>query len=192
MQTLLSLEFVNPGGGIVVQNLDGSCDTDMKRLQVLDAPALDRIHRFLRLWRKLGWQMWEVDLVIRNAGLGAGNLDTNLALKLKPFLQLKARLGTLSIEQLCTFFDTINTTGKFTAAYQKPAPSLYENLFLNTRTSGPIDPDFAIATVSGATAKIIDDHQPRILAAGKMKAADLTTLVGLTKPGAPASSALHR
>jgi peptidoglycan hydrolase-like protein with peptidoglycan-binding domain len=188
MQTLLSLKFVNPDGAIVVQNLDGSCDTDMKRLQVLDANALDRIHRFLRLWRKLGWQMWEVDLTIGNAGLGAGTLDDAFALTLKPFLELKARLGTLSIEQLCSFFDNLNTTGKFTAAYQKPTPSLYEQLFLNTRTSGPIDPDFAIATVSGATTKVIDDHQPRILAADKIKATDLVILRALIKPAAQGST----
>jgi hypothetical protein len=183
LQKLLSLQFVNPGGVIVINNLDDSCDTDKKTLQVLDLNALDRIHRFLRLWRKLGWEMWEVDLAIQNAGLGQGLLDSNLALHLGAFVRLKNRLAVYSVEQLCAWFDNISTAAKFTAAYHKPLPSLYERLFLNTRTSGPIDPDFAIALVSGATTKVIDDHQPRILAAGKLKAADLAIVRALTKPG---------
>ena len=85
LQRFLSLSFVNPGGTIVIQNLDSSCDPAQKRLQVLDANALDRFHRFLRLWRKLGWKMWEVDLVIQV--LGGGALDANLPPLLYPFLR---------------------------------------------------------------------------------------------------------
>jgi hypothetical protein len=189
MQRLLSLAFVNPLGPlgtIVIQNLDGSCDTDMKRLQVLDANALDRIHRFLRLWRKLGWQMWEVDLVIRNAGLGNGTLNSNLALKLYPFLRLKNRLKTLSVEQLCSFYDNISTIAKFTEAYQKPTPSLYEALFLNIQTSGALDANFAIAAVTASSiTQVFDVNQPRILAVDKLQASDLTILLALTQPGPP-------
>ncbi|HSD46068.1 MAG TPA: hypothetical protein VLB87_05575, partial [Pyrinomonadaceae bacterium] len=59
--TLLDLPFINPGGAIVINHLDPSCDLDKKVIQVLDATILDRFHRFLRLWRKLkGWKMWEV------------------------------------------------------------------------------------------------------------------------------------
>lgn len=50
-----------------------SCDLDAARLQHLDGTPLsareyDRIHRFIRLWRKLGWTIEETDLAI--AGLG--------------------------------------------------------------------------------------------------------------------------
>lgn len=193
LQRLLSLDFVNPGGTIAIQNADASCDLSQKTLQGLDKAALDRIHRFLRLWRKLGWKMWEVDLVIRTPGLGTYKVGTNdvtaldpkLALALFPFLRLKARLGSLSIEQMCAFYDAINTRSKFTEAYKTPEPSLYESLFLNKRTSGALDPDFAIAAVT-APSKIIDDaHRPRVLAAARLKAADLDIVMALTKPGPP-------
>src|SRR5207253_6331582 len=64
---LLDLKYINPAGDIAIDHLDASSDTDKKVIRVLDAQKLDRLHRFLRLWRKLqGWQMWELDLVIRH------------------------------------------------------------------------------------------------------------------------------
>src|SRR5664279_1821631 len=83
MFTLLDLKFINTAGDMVVHHLDPSCDTDKKLIEGLDAPKLDRIHRFLRLWRKLDdWKMWELDLVIRHSGIGNGTLDEPFLVKL--------------------------------------------------------------------------------------------------------------
>ena len=99
---LLTLTFVNPNGAIVIQNPAGDCDLTKMSLQTLDANALDRFHRFLRLWRKLGWQMWEVDLVINEAKLGNGKLDNNFALALYPFLRIQGQARKpLSRAALC-------------------------------------------------------------------------------------------
>src|SRR4029453_18032145 len=59
---LLDLKFINSTGDIAIHHLDPSCDTDKKVIQVLDAAKLDRIHRFLRLWRKLkkNWSIWKL------------------------------------------------------------------------------------------------------------------------------------
>lgn len=186
LQRMLTLSFVNPGGAIVIQYQDDSCDTSKQTLQTLDKFSLDRIHRFLRLWRKLGWKMWEVDLVIQHPALGNQNLDNAFALHLYPFLQIKKKLSTLSVEQLCAFFSTINTNPKFTAAYQKFDPSLYETLFLNKRLTNPIDPAFAVSAVTVAVpAANLDDpaHISPILAATKLKQTDLAILTQLTPPG---------
>lgn len=181
---LLSLRWVNPGNVIVVQHLDSSCDTNEKRLQVLDADALDRIHRFLRLWRKLGWKMWEVDLAIRHPALGNGSLDDAFAVRLSAFIQLKERVAGVAIDQLAAFFDDIDTTPKFTAAFAKPEPSLYERLFLNHRLTDPVDDAFTIAAVTAAVpAETIANHLPPILAATRVSDADLAILLGLTQPG---------
>jgi hypothetical protein len=186
LQRMLTLSFVNPNGAIVIQNLDSSCDASQKRLQVLDFNALDRIHRFLRLWRKLGWNMWEVDLVIQHPALGNAKLDPPLLLRLYPFVQIKDKLTSLSVEQLCSFFGDINTASKFTTAYQKPAPSLYENLFLNKRLTNLVDPAFAISAVTAVNPpSLLTDsaHIAPILAATKVKQTDLSILEQLTKPG---------
>ncbi len=179
----LTLAFVNPNGTIVIQNPAGDCDLTQMTLQPLDTNALDRFHRFLRLWRKLGWQMWEVDLVINHPALGNGTLDSSFALALYPFLRIKDKLGSFSVEQLGAFWGNINTTAKFTAAYQPPDPSLYETLFLNKKLTNPLDPNFAISAVTAAvpTVMLTDDFQP-ILAAAKIKQTDLAILIGLTAP----------
>lgn len=180
LQRFLSLAFVNPGGAIVIQDLDSSCDPAQKRLQVLDANALDRFHRFLRLWKKLGWKMWEVDLVIQV--LGGGVLDNNLPTRLFPFLQIQNRYSRLSVEQLCAFYGNINTVPKFTEVFKKPDPSLYENLFLNKRITNPLDPAFALSAIQPPT-DVIANHVPPVLAATKVKQTDLAILQQLTNPG---------
>jgi hypothetical protein len=180
LQRLLSLEFVNPGGAITIVHQNASCDVATKRLQGLDLPALDRIHRFLRLWRKLGWKMWEVDLAIRNDGLGHGALGPNLARNLFYALQLKARMPILTIDQLCALFGAINTAPAFTEPYRKPEPSLYERLFLNKRLSNPVDTALTPPLAAGAVQ--IDAHIPPVLAGLRVSVADLAVLRGLTNP----------
>jgi receptor-binding and translocation channel-forming TcA subunit of Tc toxin/ABC toxin-like protein/neuraminidase-like protein len=184
LQRLLDLQFVNPGQAITIQHLDTSCDTDKKVLQGLgvDGVALDRIHRFLRLWRKLGWKMWEVDLVIESPGLGKGVLDAALITRLYPLLQLKDRFRGLSIEQMCAWYDDISIVSKFTKAYEKREPSLYERLFLNKRLSNPVDQAFSVAPPP-LVVPLIDDHIPPITAALKANVTDLASYRALTKPG---------
>lgn len=180
---LLSLKFINPHGSIRVVHLDSSCDTNQKRIEVLDATILDRIHRFLRLWRKLGWKMWEVDLVVSLALVGHGAINNSFIQRLKPFAELKAKFPALTVEQLSAFFNNLNTTPKFTASYETPEPSLYEQLFLNKKLTTPLNPKFAITAVTApGPAETLDANLPPILAALKVSEADLVTLRSLQRP----------
>ena len=145
---LLDLKFINPAGDIAVHHLDPSCDTDKKVIQVLDAAKLDRIHRFLRLWRKLkGWKMWELDLVIRHP-LGHRQRGAGRAIPDQPVL-LSARLrnrlgGKTTVEQVCALFGDLNTETRFTKLHEKREDALYQNLFLNKRLINPLDPAFQL------------------------------------------------
>src|SRR5438067_9487509 len=123
--------------------------------------------------------MWEVDLVIQ--ALGGGVLDANLPPLLYPFRQIQHRFPRLSVEQLCTFYASINTVPKFTEAYKKADPSLYANLFLNKRLTNPVDPAFAISAIL-APSDTIANHIPPLLAATKGKHANLALLEQLTNP----------
>ncbi|HEV7472755.1 MAG TPA: neuraminidase-like domain-containing protein [Pyrinomonadaceae bacterium] len=182
---LLDLKFINPAGDIVIHHQDASCDTDKKDLQVLDEATLDRIHRFLRLWRKLdGWKMWELDLVIRHPALGAGSLDENFLINLMHFAELKKRLGPQSsVEQIGSLFGDLNTETRFTKLHKKRNNALYQNLFLNRRLINPLDPAFEIdpATNDLAGGQIITDHRPVVLSALGIREADLAVFQGLTK-----------
>jgi hypothetical protein len=182
---LLDLKFINPAGDIAVQHLDASCDTDQKVIQILDATKLDRLHRFLRLWRKLkGWKMWELDLVIRHARIGNGSLDEPFLVNLYYFSRLKNRLGAnVTVEQLCALFDDLNTETRFTKLHEKRADALYQSVFLNKRLINPLDPAFQLDPGTGdlPVGEVITNHHPVLLAALSIREADLVLLKGLTK-----------
>ncbi|HYS49661.1 MAG TPA: peptidoglycan-binding protein, partial [Xanthobacteraceae bacterium] len=182
---LLDLRFVNPAGDITIRHLDSSCDTDKKRLENLDAAKLDRIHRFLRMWRKLGgWKMFEVDLVLRHAAIGAGSLDEPFLIRLFHFGRLRSRLGPkTTVEQLCALFGNLGTETHFTAAYKKRADGLYQSLFLNKKHIRPLDHAFDVAAVDvpAPTAEKISGHAIAVLGALGVRQADLDIFAGLTR-----------
>lgn len=182
---LLDLRFINPAGDIVIQHLDASCDTDKKVIQGLNAAKLDRIHRFLRMWRKLsGWKMWELDLAIRCKGIGKGTLDESFLISLFHFERLKSRLGSkTTVAQLCGLFDGLSVETRFTKLHEKRADGLYQSLFLNKKLIQPLDPAFEIAAVNvaGPTAEKISGHRPVILAALGVRETDLDLFRGLVR-----------
>jgi len=186
---VLDLKFINAKGDIGVRHLDRSCDTDQKVIEVLDESKLDRIHRFLRLWRKLkGWKMWELDLIIRHPRIGNGGLDEPFLINLFHFSQLRNRLGEkTTVEQVCALFGDLNTETRFTKLHEKREGALYQSLFLNKRLVNPPDPDFEVAKVNvlppppPATMEQITTHHPVVLAAVGIREADLVLLKELTK-----------
>jgi hypothetical protein len=184
--TLLDLKFINPTGDIGIVDLDDSCDTDQKVIQILDAVKLDRIHRFLRMWRKLkNWKMWELDLVIRHPQIGKGALDEPFIESLFYFCRLKERLGAkVTVEQICGLFGDINTNTAFTEPFKKRSDALFQQLFLNKRLINPIDPAFKLDPVSGDLpgGQSITSHRPVIIATLGIREADLILFEGLTKP----------
>jgi hypothetical protein len=201
---LLDLTYVNPISNsvrdIVLQRPDPSCDTDKMLLAGLDGAHLDRIHRFLRLWRKLGWTMWEVDLAIRHAAVGAGVLDQAFLVNLYYFARLRVRLGgKTSVEQLGALCGDLNTGTHFTKLYEKRGDALYQSLFLNKRLINPLDTAFEIDPTTNDTRPVIDpithasqryqisDHLPVLLGALHISETDLAVLRTLTKASNNAS-----
>jgi len=185
---LLDLKFINPTNDIVIQHLDPSCDTDQKVIQVLDATKLDRIHRFLRLWRKLkNWKMWELDLVIRHPQIGNGYLDETFLTNLFYFEQVRRKIdGKTTVEQACALFGNLNTQTHFTKPYEKREDSIYQSLFLNKKLMQPLDLAFQIDTNTGdlPTGETITAHHSVVLAALVIGEADILTLKGLIKSSA--------
>jgi hypothetical protein len=186
---LLDLKFINPDGDIAIQHNDSSCDTDKKTIRVLDASKLDRIHRFLRLWRKLkGWEMWELDLVIGHPpeypALGNGALDEPFLVNLFYFSRLRDKLGReATVERVCALFGRLNTESRFTRLHKKRGDGLYQSLFRNRKLIQPLDPAFRIDPGTGdlPAGQTITGHHPVILAALGIRESDLVILKGLTK-----------
>ena len=183
---LLDLKFINPAGDISIRHLDPSCDLDKKVIHVIDEIKLDRIHRFLRMWRKLkDWKMWELDLVIRQPLIGNGSLDELFVVNLFYFNRLRNRLGAkTTVEQLCALFGDLNTETHFTKLYDKREDALYQNLFLNKRLINPLDPAFELDPSTGdlPAGDTITAHHPMVLAALGISEADLVLFEELKKP----------
>ena len=71
---LLEVVWVRDGGAaLTLQGLNDTCDLSIQSLAPapLDAGVLDRVHRFLRLWRHAPWQMWELDLLLSSPAVAA-------------------------------------------------------------------------------------------------------------------------
>lgn len=182
---LLDLKWINPAGDIAVHHQDTSCDTDKKDIQTLDAAKLDRIHRFLRFYRKLsGWKVWELDRVIRHPSIGNGSLNEAFLINLIYFVEVKNRLGaTVTVEQVTALFGDLNSRTRFTRLYEKRGDAIYQQLFLNKRLINPPDPAFEINPTTGdlKPGQTITAHHPVVLAALGIREADLVLLKGLTR-----------
>lgn len=174
---LLQTKFVNPDANKSVINRPvDDCDVDQQTIDNLSLAKFDRMHRFLRLWRRSGWTMWELDLLIRNPRIGNGALDGNCLVALKHLKELQTRLS-LAAEELLAFFDDLNTEIRVSAnTAGKEIKPLYHRLFLNPAVSNPKDASFELPITAGPLA----DHETIILSALAMTADDFDQLAPKT------------
>jgi len=142
---LLLVRFVNdpavPNRSEIERPAD-SCNTAEHQVNNLSVARLDLMHRFLRLWRKTGWKMWELDLLIRNPKIGHNALDGTALVNLKTFRQLSEKLE-LPLEVMLAFYGDINREIRVTP--ERPdvkIDPLYKNLFQNIAITNPIDDHF--------------------------------------------------
>lgn len=167
---------------------DSKCDLDNTRLRTIKSiyeedPApppppsgitkdsWSRFHRFIRLWRRLGWTIHETDLML--TALGDGNITPATIGKLESVSLLKTATK-LPVNQLTVLWGNIDTYGD---------KSLYKKLFLS-KTVSQIDEVFkpdAFGRVLqdppvGPTVKL-GDHLPAIFAAFRMNQEDLDAII---------------
>jgi Tc toxin complex TcA C-terminal TcB-binding domain/Neuraminidase-like domain/Salmonella virulence plasmid 28.1kDa A protein len=106
---LLDSTFVNPERSV---NLDApedaDCNLTLYRLENLTAAFLDRLHRFLRLRRALGWSIAELDRAI--AATGSVAIDDSLLSKIAAIQQLSLTLNA-PISELLNLWSTLTLSG---------------------------------------------------------------------------------
>jgi hypothetical protein len=188
--TLLTTEFVNPGGTVRIVSADPAdlvtCEIDKLKLTGVDAPFLARLHRFVVLWRRLGWTAHELDLAIGVLQAEVADVNQRLSdaflLELSHVERLRRRLG-LPVDELLTFWGPISTRDSEPGAED----SLYLRLFQNPSVLNPVDPGFALR--SGEPAVTATPAQARIslntatlLAAFGVTAAELAKLAAVVTP----------
>ncbi|HEX6685156.1 MAG TPA: neuraminidase-like domain-containing protein [Candidatus Limnocylindrales bacterium] len=138
LEELLALAWINPGDTMFIKHLDNGCELSHKTLENLDNPALDRLHRFLRLLRapgvaEAGWTPPLLDRAIRAAKLGNSAIDNLFLVRLAQLHQLRRRLG-LSLGDLINLYEPLDERR-------------YAQVFLNEPANGQVEQDFQPAAV---------------------------------------------
>jgi peptidoglycan hydrolase-like protein with peptidoglycan-binding domain len=181
LNQLLAAEYVAAGTPIRIESADPedptTCDTSKLVINPLTTQALNRARTFVRLWRRLGWTIPEVDRAISvlSAGIADVNarIDDGLIVKLSHVARLTSALA-LSVEEILTFWSAVDTRGP---------DSLYLRLFQNPTVIRPVDPAFALAgnelaiLSSSPSDATLSTHVPTIVAALGVTAPELALLL---------------
>ena len=96
-----------PGHEVGLWFEDGRRDAERAQLIGLEAEHLDRLHRFVRLQRRLGWTAADLDRAI--AVLGGGVLDETLLLRLATMQRLRSVLDGASVADVLSWWGPIDT-----------------------------------------------------------------------------------
>lgn len=205
---LLGTYFINPaaanpataGGrtiGIVSTDPEDSATCHLSKLEIqvlVDNTILtkkneliaawSRIHRFVRLWRKIGWTMRDLDKAITALQPKDinGNLDItdNFLVQLSHIQRLRANLK-VPLVNMMSWWANIDTASYIDHLVegQPEVASLYKQLFRNKMVINPVDEAFT--EDANALSGKISDHLPTLVAALGISAADLSLLLRLTQ-----------
>jgi hypothetical protein len=181
---LLDLPFTNPAQALnIVHPEDGSCDLDRKRIQGFTISILDRWHRFLRFWRKLPLEMWEVDALINHPAVGNGKLDADCLVQIRYVLELQKQLDAdLSIAQVLSLLGDVPTRTIFVELHKKRNNALYQDLFLNPNLVKEPHAAFELSAVTAEPpTAIIEDHILAILAGLRLTEPHLEQFLNMRK-----------
>lgn len=146
-----------------------SCALEDRLLESFSEGIADRMHRFLRLSRKLNLDWLELDRLIATVGNGA--IDTAFLETLADLLELAERFG-LDTDEVAAFDSNIGAY-PYDEPFE-PSPSLYERLFQSRKVFPEPDPAFAIGALSGT---IDPEHYPTLRAALGVNDAELSVLL---------------
>ncbi|MBC7511821.1 MAG: hypothetical protein H7320_24240, partial [Ferruginibacter sp.] len=147
-----------------------ACDLEFTRLihedlMVLEESELANFNRFIRLWKKLGCTVTELDILLSALG---NTFTPELISGLSALWQLKQTLN-ISAEQAAVLVNIIPVAGEH---------SLYNRLFLN-KAILQIDPNFTLNTSGDElenNTENIAGHQAAILAAFQISEQDLNDI----------------
>ncbi len=177
---LVSTRWINApseSADLAIQRPTSSCDLGLQTLVNVTVDRLDRIHRFLRLWRHGGWEMWQLDLLIRAPQIGNGELNGKSLEQLHAFNQIQTTWN-LPFETALALFSTLNAEERTEpGASSTPIAPLYARLFQNRSVSEPIDSDFELPVDESLD---LASHAPTLQAALGVNREELTVLLART------------
>lgn len=127
--------------GLTSPGLTAECSTKGKVIKG-DSYAFDRAHRFIRFWKKSGWKMWELNMMLKSnvAVQEGGHLDSLNEYTLCNFKKFREeqQLSGLSCDELLVaeYEENINIYDEYENGKEKNC--LYDRIFLNAALSNPV------------------------------------------------------
>ncbi len=140
VEELLYGSFVNRDGVIVIESIAKSdpekqCDPSFMILSGLSLEGLDRIHRFLRLWRKTSWSIDLLDRLLASDALCSSNLNRQCLNMLAEIILLAEEADLDSTETAELYID-LSTRGE---------DSEYAGIYLKRGRDGTTPGEFQVA-----------------------------------------------
>ena len=137
VESLLKGAWIRSGVDLFIRHLDNTCNLSAKEVVNLDDTMLDRVHREIRLARRSGLSVRDVDRLAFAPRLGASDLGS-AALHALPELQRLAADLKVDVGRVLTWLDRIPTDGD---------PSEHALLFQNPAATGALDPGLTPAAI---------------------------------------------
>ena len=179
---LLDMKYINPTGSIfILDTADANaanCDTSKFTISHLTEDGLNRMHRFIRLWRKLGCEMWELDILLPDVNADPNIIDKQITdgilqdISKANALRVQFSLDWRSVYSLYNNIDHniyIERGTEGAPAIQTLYQRLFRNKLVDAVAVFPESPD----QISGSIA----DKVPGILAAFRIKENDLNLIL---------------
>ncbi|KAF5437921.1 Peptidoglycan-binding (PGRP) domain of peptidoglycan hydrolases-containing protein, partial [Candidatus Methanophagaceae archaeon] len=190
---LIGTQFLNENDTIQILFKKEPCDLDEAGIENdQDAPPerrrpeweliLNKARRFLRLQRKLGWTIPELDKTITAFNT---DLDKDFLQHLSRIERLRDKLSVPLLEILSWWGNIDTAEDRTEKEKSKKTPSLYEQLFLNKAVNNPVNPVFKLNTERTELEKpynpLTPDNIAYVAAALESKTADLLLLIDIDK-----------
>ncbi|PSH61678.1 hypothetical protein CU102_26790 [Phyllobacterium brassicacearum] len=175
---LFATRFVSPGADVTIDFEEGGCNLSTAVIEPQPSQQrLNRVHRFERLRRKLGWSFYDLDRAI--AAFRPGEIDNDLLVALSGFQRLREVL-TAPFEEMLAWWSAIDTRD-YRPQGHDVVPSLYRRVFQNpvvfdaeTRPIFALDESGAELAEDGEP---LADHLPSLAAALGARTEDLQLAV---------------
>lgn len=142
LDLLLKLKFIDKKGNLFIKHNDLSCDTDKKEIANLDLDALERIHRFLRLQKKTGWNYEVLNEIISQDNLGAETLDDSCLIIAAQLKEISKKTN-IKIEELIGCFGEL----PHLILHEDSPKPLYHMVFLNKAKNGFVSEKLSVENI---------------------------------------------
>ncbi|ORX93282.1 hypothetical protein BCR34DRAFT_646872 [Clohesyomyces aquaticus] len=167
-----------------IKHETSSCSLSEKSISNLDLAALDRIHRFLRLFNALKKDAsWTISALDRATGIEKIGDDDLTPISITKISSLAAIAESISSPIQTTIHDVLDLMGELSieghTGESGATPVTYESIFLDESKNGEIDPAFQMVNLSKTSVtETMSTHVGYLARCLKLSAEDVSTLIG--------------